>query len=94
MVSGYGDVPVVRSAKPPEVSTAGPPPDPYKAGIRWCAVVSYFDGSGIRAVYGPYKGKTAAEDHAKALKDAGVWPDDQWAFLPLRLIDTGTRNPQ
>jgi cell division protein FtsN len=58
-------------------------------GTYSCIVVTYYDGSGIRGVYGPYHGKATAEDAAKKLQAAGVYPHDAWEVMPLRLIDTG-----
>lgn len=65
----------------------------YSPGTRWCAVFSYADGSGILGVYGPYRSKARAQQHVKALQEAGVHPHQTAEILPLRLLDLGRDAP-
>lgn len=67
------------------------PDDPYVPGLRWCAIAAYYDGSGIRGVFGPYKYKAATEKAVKALQEIGVFENDDWTVMPLRKIDPGIR---
>lgn len=58
-------------------------------GTYSCIVVAHHDGSGVRGVYGPYHGKVTAEAEVKKLQATGVYPDDEWKVMPLRLVDVG-----
>jgi len=65
----------------------------YSPGTRWCAVVSYPDRSGTLGVYGPYQSQPGAQKHAKQLKEAGIFREELWEFLPVRRIDLGRYEP-
>jgi len=58
-------------------------------GTYWCAVVSYYDGSGIRGVYGPWPRKARAEEAVRRLQEAGIFEHDNWNVMPLRQLDLG-----
>jgi hypothetical protein len=65
----------------------------YSAGTRWCALVSYTDRSGTLGVYGPYRSKARANSHAKLLQEAGIFREELWEILPIRVVDLGRDAP-
>jgi len=59
---------------------------------RAVIVVSYYDGSAVKGVYGPYENPVAAEGAMKSLQRLPGMGDDNWQILPL--FEVTTRPPK
>ena len=54
--------------------------------MRHVIVVSYFDGSSVKGVYGPYDGPENAREAMKRLQGLPGMGDDEWKIFPLHEI--------
>lgn len=86
MVPGAGQVRVQRGAA---VNAAAGSPA-LRPGTYFTAIAHYHDGPGILGAYGLCGTKTGAESHAKRLREAGIYENESWTIMPLRIIDLGT----
>jgi hypothetical protein len=67
----------------------GPDSPALKPGTYFTAIAHYHDGSAILGAYGLCGTKTGAEGQAKRLREAGIYPNETWTIVPLRIIDLG-----